>query len=103
VTVTPAASPLITGDTDVCTPVTLTYSTPVLAGKTYLWSVTGGSISGSNTDADVDIAWTGTSVGTVDLVVTSGSGCSVSNSINISKQATPVIGDIRSGSTLTRR
>ncbi len=103
VTVNPAASPVITGDTDLCTPVTLTYSTPVLAGKTYLWSTTGGSISGSNTDEDVDVVWTGTAPGTLVLEVTSGSGCSVSNSININKQATPVIGDIQSGSSLIRR
>jgi hypothetical protein len=103
VTVTPAALPLITGDTDVCTPVTVTYSTPVVAGKNYQWSVTGGTISGSNTDAYVDISWTGTTAGTVGLVVTSGTGCSVSNSISVNKQATPVIGDIRSGSALTRR
>ena len=103
VTVTPAASPVITGDTDVCTPVTEPYSTPVLAGKTYLWSTAGGTISGSNTDADVDVVWTGTAPGTLVLEVTSGSGCSVSNSININKQATPVIGDIQSGSALTRR
>lgn len=103
VNVAPAAAPVITGDAEVCTPVTATYSTPALAGKTYLWNVTGGSISGSNTGTEVDVAWTGPDPGTVELVVTSGSGCSVTNSINIDKQTTPVIGDIQSGSSLTRR
>jgi hypothetical protein len=97
------SAPAIAGDTDVCTPVETTYSVVPEAGMSYQWSVTGGTISGSNTDADVDISWTGTTAGTVGLVVTSGTGCSVSNSISINKHATPVIGDIRSGSALTRR
>ena len=98
-----AADPVITGDTDVCTPVTLNYTTPTIAGKTYLWSVTEGTISGASTNDNVDIDWTGTTNGTVTVEVTSGSGCTITNTINVNKNATPLTGDIQSGSRLTRR
>jgi len=103
VTVDPATPPVITGDMDVCTPVTLTYSTPLLAGKTYQWSVSEGLILGSSTDADVDIEWMGTAAGTLSVEITSGSGCSITNSVGVIKHATPVIGTIQSSGSLTRR
>ncbi len=103
VTVLDAAPPEINGDTNVCTPFTTTYSTTSVADKTYQWSVVGGTIVGADTDAEVTISWTGTVAGTVEVTATSGSGCSVSNNENITKHTTPVVGDIVSGSQLTRR
>ncbi len=68
-----------------------------------MWSVTEGVISGSATNDNVNMDWTGTSNGTLTVDVTSGSGCTISNTININKNATPITGDIQSDSKLTRR
>lgn len=103
VIVNPASPPVITGDPDVCTPVIAAYSTPLLAGKTYLWSVTEGSIPGTAASADVSISWTGAVAGTVSVSVTSGSGCSINNSLNVTKSLTPVTDDILPDTNLIRR
>ena len=103
VTVNQVTAPVITGDTEVCTPVTVNYATPVLAGKTYQWSVTNGSINGSSTSDNVNIDWSGTGIGTLSIDVTSASGCTISNTINVTKNASPLTGNIQSGSKLTRR
>jgi hypothetical protein len=103
VTVEVLTVPAITGDTEVCTPVEATYSVVPEAGMNYQWSASEGTIIGSDTGTEVTISWTGTVAGTVEVTATSGSGCSVSNSENITKHATPVVGDIDSSSTLTRR
>ncbi len=103
VIVNQVTAPVISGDTDVCTPVTLNYSTTVLAGKTYLWSVTDGDIPGIATNDNVTIDWAGTTNGTVTLDVKSVSGCTISNTINVNKNATPSTGEIQSSSKLNRR
>ncbi|MEX0986459.1 MAG: HYR domain-containing protein, partial [Bacteroidales bacterium] len=103
VTILPATSPVLSGDTDVCVPAEVTYSTPTLATKSYQWTVVEGTISGSDTGSEISVMWSNTTEGTVTVTVTSGSGCSVSDSITIIKQATPVIGDIQSDYKLTRR
>ncbi|MDT8430761.1 MAG: HYR domain-containing protein, partial [Bacteroidales bacterium] len=94
VTVSPADPPEINGESTVCTPATTTYTTSSLPGKTYEWDVTGGTIPGANGASEVNVDWTGTGTGTVSLVVTSASGCSISNSTSIVKNATPNTGNI---------
>jgi hypothetical protein len=98
-----ASPPVVTGSAAVCTPVTATYSTDLLAGKTYLWTVTGGTITGTSNASTVDVMWTGSGAGTVEVEVTSGSGCTISNTMNIVKSETPVVGNIESDFSLTRR
>lgn len=95
--------PVITGSTEVCTPVEVTYSVVPEAGMSYQWSVSEGAIVGSDTGTEVTVSWTGTVAGTVEVVATSGTGCSVSSSEIITKYAIPVVGDIVSDSQLTRR
>ena len=103
VTVEEIAAPVITGATEVCTPVESTYSVVPEAGMSYQWSVSEGSITGTDTGTEVTVSWTGTTSGTVEVTATSGSGCTASSSENITKYATPVMGDIVSGSQLTKR
>ncbi|MCA1747079.1 MAG: hypothetical protein LC655_05230, partial [Bacteroidales bacterium] len=98
-----ATAPVISGDTEICTPVETTYSVVPEAGISYQWSVSEGSIIGSDTGTEVTVSWTGTVAGTVNVTATSGSGCSVNSSENIIKHATPVVGDIESSNSLTIR
>ncbi len=103
VTVEEIASPVISGDTEVCTPAEATYSVVPEAGMSYLWVVSGGTITGSDTGTEVTVSWTGTVAGTVEVTATSGSGCSAGSVESITKHATPVVGDIVSDGRLTRR
>jgi hypothetical protein len=103
VTVEEITAPAITGDTEVCTPVMVNYSVAPEAGMSYQWVVSEGTITGPDNGTEVTVSWTGTVAGTVEVTATSGSGCTASSSENITKYATPVMGDIVSGSQLTRR
>ena len=63
-------SPLVSGIATVCAANTLTYSVPPIAGSTYQWTVTNGTIvSGQNT-ATISVQWGAGSVGTVTVVQT---------------------------------
>ncbi|MEN8158046.1 MAG: HYR domain-containing protein, partial [Bacteroidota bacterium] len=103
INVTAAASPVISGSDPVCTPSSETYLVTDPGSHTFLWTVTNGAISGPATGATVDIDWTGTVQGSVGVTITSGSGCSVSNSITVDKVATGSTGIISSSTSLTRR
>lgn len=103
VNVQPAPDPVINGPDPVCTPSLESYSVNDPGSHTFLWTVTNGVISGSDTNSTVDVVWTGTVQGTVSVIITSGSGCSVSNSITVDKNATSVTGAINSSNSLTRR
>ncbi|MEE4215413.1 MAG: HYR domain-containing protein, partial [Bacteroidales bacterium] len=94
VIILPADPPGITGESTVCTPVVQAYSTESLPGKSYEWSVSGGNIAEATNEPGVNIEWTGTGEGVVSLIVTSASGCSVSNTTLVIKNATPQTGAI---------
>ena len=98
-----APDPLISGSDPVCAPGFYTYSVTDPGSHTFLWTVGNGTIIGSDTSPQVDVEWTGIAQGTVSVQVTSGSGCSVSNSITVDKNQRPVTSIISSGSSLTRR
>ena len=98
-----AIPPVISGSTSVCTPSQETYSVSDPGTHTFLWSITNGTIVGSATNSTVTVDWTGTSQGTVDVTITSGSGCTNTNNITVDKYATPIIGTINSSNELTRR
>lgn len=98
-----AAPPVISGSTEVCTPVQEAYSVVDPGSHTFLWTVTNGTIAGSDTNPTVAIDWTGTTQGTLDVTITSGSGCTNANNITVDKGVTPGIGVISSSSSLTRR
>ena len=65
---TPAPAPLITGNATVCTNTPQTYSVPAIAGHTYTWTVTGGTIlSGQGTNS-ITVQWASGTVGTVQVI-----------------------------------
>ncbi|MGW8315613.1 MAG: HYR domain-containing protein, partial [Bacteroidales bacterium] len=103
VVVDPAVPPVINGNTDVCTPGQETYSVVDPGTHTFNWVVTNGTISGSASDSTVTIDWTGTTQGTLEVTITSGSECTSMNSITINKVAIPTTGNINSSNSLTRR
>ena len=98
-----APDPLISGPDPVCTPGFATYSVTDPGSHSFLWTVSNGTIIGSDTSPQVDVEWTGTVQGTISVQVTSGSGCSVSNSYAVDKTQTPVTGIVNSSSSLIRR
>ncbi|HDS08407.1 MAG TPA: HYR domain-containing protein, partial [Bacteroides sp.] len=98
-----ASPPVISGPTAVCTPGQETYSVVDPGTHTFNWTVTNGTISGSATDSSVTVDWSGAAQGTVEVTITSGSGCNCTNSIAINKYETPTIGIINSSNSLIRR
>jgi ELWxxDGT repeat protein len=59
ITLNPLPNPVVSGNNTVCvSPTNQTYSVPVVAGNTYLWSVpAGGTIVGSATGSSVNVQW----------------------------------------------
>lgn len=80
VTVNPLPTPAITGPDPVCESVngqTATYSTTAVAGHTYTWTVTGGTISAGQGTNSITVTWTTPGAGSVSVTETiTASGCS---------------------------
>lgn len=94
VTVNPLPTPSVTGPSPVCVSVagnTSTYSTTNVAGHTYNWVVTGGTIvSGQGTNS-ITVSWTTAGAGTVAVTETiTASGCSAANTLNVTVTPKPV-------------
>ncbi len=92
VTKNPLPNPTITGATNVCeNKVGEIYSVPNNAGSTYVWTVTGGTITAGQTTNTITITWGLNGVGSVSVKETTGSGCTQvnPNSISIIKFSTP--------------
>ncbi|MFN5005279.1 MAG: autotransporter-associated beta strand repeat-containing protein [Bacteroidota bacterium] len=96
VTINALPTPLISGPSTACSGQTaLTYSTPANAGRSYAWSVTGGTItSGAGTNSIV-VTWGGAGTGLVDLVETiTATGCAAAAttfSVTVNPLPTPSI------------
>ncbi|MGM0474768.1 MAG: HYR domain-containing protein, partial [Bacteroidota bacterium] len=103
VIVADASPPVINGPTEVCTPVQEAYSVADPGSHSFSWVVTNGTISGSAINPEVFVDWIGTTPGTVEVTITSGSGCASTNSITVDQHATPVTGNVNSSNSLTRR
>ncbi|MBK6291509.1 MAG: T9SS type A sorting domain-containing protein [Ignavibacteria bacterium] len=114
VTVTAKPTPVITRTSpagllnQACLDETITYSTPNLGGTTYLWTVTGGTITGVNNANAVTVNWTalGNQTLTVVETATANTGCVGTTSLNVSveEQPNPVISGgtpVCSGTTQT--
>ena len=101
VTVTTKPAPVITRSLPVgllnqaCLDETITYSTPNLGGTTYLWTVTGGTITGVNNTNAVSVNWTAIGNQTLTVVETAtlNLGCftTTSTSVSVEDQPNPVI------------
>nr|WP_319569545.1 gliding motility-associated C-terminal domain-containing protein [uncultured Draconibacterium sp.] len=76
VKVNPLPEPYISGSSSVCLNTTMVYSTTLVAGNTYLWEVSNGTIIGSITNSTVNILWETEGHGSVSVTETTPSSCS---------------------------
>jgi subtilisin-like proprotein convertase family protein len=95
VTINPLPTPSVGGAENVCrNDASNVYSTTNVAGNTYNWTVTGGTITSGQGTNSINIAWT--AVGTASVTVTetiTATGCSKANTlvVNVSPNPAPVI------------
>jgi hypothetical protein len=94
VTINPLPAPIITGPSPVCESIsgsTATYSTPNIAGHTYTWTVTGGTITtGQNTNS-VTVSWTAPGAATISVTETiTAGGCTATVNKSITVTPKPV-------------
>jgi hypothetical protein len=98
ITVNPLPTPSITGPTPVCVSAagaTSTYSTPNVAGHSYNWTVTGGTIVTGQGTNSITVNWT--TVGTGNIAVTqtiTATGCNASSNIPVTVNPKPVTSPI---------
>jgi len=85
-------APNIAGPDTVCTMQTITYSTPFVAGNSYFWTVTGGSVVSSSNNT-ITVNWPANGTGSITVTESNTSNCNttVSTSIIIAPQPAPVI------------
>jgi len=95
--------PTILGPLTVCNSSTTTYTVTDPGSYTFLWSVTNGTIVGSDTNSTVDVLWSASGPGSVSVLITSGIGCSNSNSVVVNVNNIADTGEIQSSTSLTRR
>jgi PKD repeat protein len=81
ITVNPLPAPVASGITSVCKTQEITYSTASVAGTTYSWAVTGGSISSGQGSNLVTVIWGNPGTGTVLVTETLPTGCTGSSQI----------------------
>ncbi len=88
---TPA--PVIAGPDSTCQNEAYTFSVPAVAGDTYAWQVTGGTIVGTSTGSSIQVVWGTPGTGNVQVTQTSGFGCdsTVAASVTILRTPMPVI------------
>jgi hypothetical protein len=63
-------TPPITGSSPVCSSSTQNYSVPAIAGSTYVWTVTGGTIQSGQGTTQITVLWNKGVAGTVNVVQT---------------------------------
>jgi CubicO group peptidase (beta-lactamase class C family) len=61
-------TPPITGSSPVCSSSTQNYSVPAIAGSTYVWTVTGGTIQSGQGTNQITVLWNNGVAGTVSVV-----------------------------------
>jgi gliding motility-associated-like protein len=89
----PTPVPVITGPDSVCEYKTNSFSIAAVAGNTYAWTATGGTISGSNTSNSINVIWGATGAGSVSVTQTNSSACDslVTKTFSIRPTPVPVI------------
>ncbi|MES2559346.1 MAG: gliding motility-associated C-terminal domain-containing protein [Bacteroidota bacterium] len=90
ITIQPTPTPIISGPVVVCEFSQSTYTTNAIAGASYLWSVSGGTIQGSATDTTVNIKWSINGSGVVTLKQTNMFGCDSTVNSSILIKALPI-------------
>jgi gliding motility-associated-like protein len=82
ITISSYPAPSISGTSPVCTGQTVVYTTPYVAGHSYTWSVTGGTIITSSANS-VTINWPLSGSGTVTVTETNPASCDSTTTITI--------------------
>jgi hypothetical protein len=89
-TVNEGSNPSVSGSSTVCANSTQSYSTASVVGHTYLWSVSGGTISGSATGNSVSVTWGAAGAGTISVLETvTATLCSNTSILNVTKNGQP--------------
>jgi hypothetical protein len=91
--------PVISGADSVCVGTLSPYNTANIAGSSYTWQVTNGSITGAANQSSVSIQWPLTAaVGSLSLTVTNSSGCdtAIAKTVDVNAKPAPVIAGIDS-------
>lgn len=96
----------IAGDTISCKNSPAVYTAKTTAGVSYVWSVTGGTITGSNSGPDLSVQWGNTTAGSIRLIQTDLTAlCSDTSVIPVTLSSPPVVtisgnfNDITNGAT----
>lgn len=92
VTILTMPAPSISGPSLICEGVTVTYTTPLVAGNTYIWNVTGGTVISLNNNS-ITVNWPTSGSGMIVLNEANTLTCdsTVSMSITIAPQPAPVV------------
>lgn len=98
VTANSLPTPAISGPTPVCVSAngaTSQYTTASVAGHTYVWTVTGGTITAGQNTNQISVSWTTAGAGVVSVTETiTATGCSANASSNITVNPKPVTSPI---------
>lgn len=90
VVISPKPNPVITGSPPFCEFSTgIPYSTPAVAGNSYVWTVNGGSISTGQGSNAITVTWGGAGPGNVQVTESNPQGCDTTVSIAIVINPTP--------------
>jgi gliding motility-associated-like protein len=90
ITIQPSPYTTISGSPSLCANTISVYNTNTTTGNTYQWSVTGGTIQGSNTDTMITVSWGSAGAGSVTLKQQNMIGCDSSVTLPITINAKPV-------------
>lgn len=83
VTITDIPNPSVTGKNPVCLGTTEVYSTPLVSGHSYSWTVTGGSYTAGPTSNIINVTWTTTGTGEVRVAETGSTTVSSSLAVEV--------------------
>jgi gliding motility-associated-like protein len=83
ISISPLPVPVINGAVNICGSNPVIYNAPFQAGTNYLWTVTGGTISGFSNSSSLTVSWGSGTSGTVALTMTNSSGCAASTTSSI--------------------
>lgn len=93
ITVYPRPNPVITGMDTLCEGQTAVYTAAGFPGSNYVWTVTGGTIVGSNTANPVTVHWTTAGTGILIVKETTIHGCDNTGKLNVLVANQPRIGN----------
>ncbi len=91
VTITDIPNPSVTGTNPACLGATEIYSTPLVSGHTYSWTVTGGTFTPGSTNNIINVTWT--TVGNGEVRVSETGSTTVSSSLAVEVNPLPPAGN----------